>query len=61
MEYKIEELQRLLNVSDEMLCEKLNITQCRLTLMKINALRNDYLHVKSVLVHERAKMIKYLK
>ena len=61
MQYTIEELQRILNVSDDALCEKLNISSYKLKKMKIDCLKRDFLKVKSVLAHERVKVIKYLK
>lgn len=61
MQYTIEELQRILNVSDDALCEKLNITKQRLKTMKTDCLKRDFLQVKSVLAHERVKVIKFLK
>lgn len=61
MRYTIEELQRILNVSDDALCEKLNITKQRFKTMKERNEKEDFKRVKAILVHERAKVIKYLK
>mgnify|MGYP003399648355 CR=1 FL=1 len=59
--YTIQDLQDILDITDKQLCEKLKVTQCRLTKMKLNGLKEDYKHVKSVLIDERVKLIKYLK
>lgn len=59
--YTIQDLQDILDITDKQMCEKLNVSQCRLTKMKINALKEDYKHVKAVLIDERVKLIKYLK
>lgn len=61
MQYIIEELQRILNINDNDLCEKLNISKYKLKKMKTDCLRRDFLQVKSVLAHERVKVIKFLK
>lgn len=61
MRYTIEELQRILNVSDDALCEKLNITKQRLKTMKERNSKEDFKRIKAILVHERAKVIRYLK
>lgn len=59
--YTIQGLQDVLQITDKQLCEKLNVSQCRLTKMKVNGLKEDYKHVKAVLIDERVKLIKYLK
>ena len=61
MQYAIEELQRILNINDKDLCEKLNISNYKLKKMKAGCLRRDFLYVKSALAHERVKVIKFLK
>jgi hypothetical protein len=59
--YTIQDLQDILDITDKQLCDKLKVTQCRLTKMKLNGLKEDYKHVKAVLIDERVKLIKYLK
>ena len=61
MKYNIQTLQNILSVSDFELCKKLRVSQCVLTKMKLNNKREDFLKVKTLLVYERADVIKYLK
>lgn len=61
MKYTIDELQRILNVSNEYICEKMKISKNMLTRMKNSNDRKDYLKVKGALVNERVELIRYLK
>lgn len=61
MQYTIEELQRILNVSDEIIIERLSITKQRFKTMKERNSKEDYKRVKAILIHERVKVIKFLK
>lgn len=61
MNNTIENLQSVLQIDDKYLADKLRITQKKLNIMKSEGLKEDYRRVKSILIDERCKIIKFLK
>lgn len=58
---RIDKLQHILSVTDEYIADKLKVSKNVFKRMKKQNNYSDYLRIKSVLVHERVEVIKFLK
>lgn len=58
---RIDKLQHILSVTDEYIADKLKVSKNVFKRMKKQDKQSDYLKIKSVLVHERVEVIKFLK